>query len=109
MHEYSAIRRIARVEELLIMSIRIRAIFIIVFTNMVIIFFSFANEDIPLYLFGDELRVKQVLNNLLSNAFKYTKEGHVRLSFNSRNIAKDETVLIISVSDTGQGMTKKTD
>jgi signal transduction histidine kinase/CheY-like chemotaxis protein len=37
------------------------------------------DENLPLYLFGDDLRVKQILNNLLSNAFKYTKEGTVTL------------------------------
>ena len=35
--------------------------------------------NVPSQLFGDELRIKQVLNNLLSNAFKYTKEGAVEL------------------------------
>jgi len=35
--------------------------------------------NLPSQLFGDELRIKQILNNLLSNAFKYTKEGSVEL------------------------------
>ena len=35
--------------------------------------------NMPAQLFGDELRIKQVLNNLLSNAFKYTKEGTIEL------------------------------
>jgi PAS domain S-box-containing protein len=37
------------------------------------------NDSLPKSLFGDDLRVKQILNNLLSNAFKYTKEGNVTL------------------------------
>ncbi|MDR2607076.1 MAG: histidine kinase, partial [Treponema sp.] len=37
------------------------------------------DETIPSKLYGDELRLKQILNNLLSNAFKYTEEGEVRL------------------------------
>ncbi|MDR0289617.1 MAG: response regulator [Treponema sp.] len=37
------------------------------------------NEDLPCTLFGDELRIKQILNNLLSNAFKYTRKGTVAL------------------------------
>jgi CheY-like chemotaxis protein len=37
------------------------------------------NEDLPVILFGDDLRIKQILNNLLSNAFKYTREGTVTL------------------------------
>jgi CheY-like chemotaxis protein len=40
------------------------------------------NENFPSSLFGDYLRVKQILNNLLSNAFKYTKEGKVTLGAN---------------------------
>jgi signal transduction histidine kinase len=37
------------------------------------------SESLPCSLFGDDLRVKQILNNLLSNAFKYTKEGTISL------------------------------
>jgi len=66
------------------------------------------DENIPLYLNGDELRIKQILNNLLSNAFKYTNEGEIELSFAAENnIEENETKLIISVRDTGQGMTSE--
>ena len=61
------------------------------------------NEDLPTHLFGDELRVKQILNNLLSNAFKYTKKGSVELSVKCAR--EDDTVwLAVSVRDTGQGI-----
>jgi PAS domain S-box-containing protein len=64
------------------------------------------DENIPSTLFGDDLRIKQILNNLLSNAFKYTDSGRVSLSV-SVNISneKKEADLIFHVSDTGQGMT----
>ena len=66
----------------------------------------YVDEDLPAYLIGDELRVKQILNNLLSNAFKYTAEGTVTLTFSSDMDASDGSVrLVITVSDTGQGMT----
>ena len=65
----------------------------------------YVDENIPAFLIGDELRVKQVLNNILSNAFKYTKEGRVKMSVNFEEINDDEISLIVSVSDTGQGMT----
>jgi signal transduction histidine kinase/CheY-like chemotaxis protein/PAS domain-containing protein len=65
----------------------------------------FVDENIPLYLVGDELRIKQVMFNLLSNAFKYTSVGEVILSFSVDNVSEDKTILIISVNDTGQGMT----
>ena len=67
------------------------------------------DENIPSHLFGDELRIKQILNNLLSNAFKYTNSGEVALSFSVENTVREEdrTDLIIRVRDTGQGMTKE--
>jgi signal transduction histidine kinase/CheY-like chemotaxis protein len=70
-------------------------------------------EDIPLELIGDELRIKQILNNLLSNAFKYTDSGEVTLSFSAEKPADEAAImpaaiiLIIKVSDTGQGMTEE--
>ena len=66
------------------------------------------SEDIPLLLFGDELRIKQILNNLLSNAFKYTQEGQIKMAVSVGTPAskKGSTVsLVFSISDTGQGMT----
>jgi len=65
------------------------------------------NENLPVSLIGDELRIKQVLNNFLSNAFKYTAEGTVTLAVGKVGITGDgkEITLILTVSDTGQGMT----
>ena len=72
-----------------------------------IAFELFVDERIPAFLLGDELRIKQILNNLLSNAFKYTTSGTVKLSFSAEQTeGKDnEATLIIGISDTGQGMT----
>ena len=42
------------------------------------------NESLPCSLFGDDLRIKQILNNLLSNAFKYTQKGTVTLGIDFR-------------------------
>ncbi|MDR1655028.1 MAG: response regulator [Treponema sp.] len=61
------------------------------------------DDTLPARLFGDELRVKQVLNNILSNAFKYTKAGIVTLQIRWEK-AGDETLMIFTVSDTGQGI-----
>ena len=66
------------------------------------------DENTPTVLIGDELRVKQILNNLLSNAFKYTAEGTVNLAVTAET--HDESagaLLIFRVSDTGQGMTEE--
>jgi signal transduction histidine kinase/DNA-binding response OmpR family regulator/ABC-type amino acid transport substrate-binding protein len=64
------------------------------------------SEDLPFELIGDELRVKQILNNLLSNAFKYTDRGEISLAFSSE-IAGEKVTLLITVQDTGHGMTKE--
>jgi len=67
------------------------------------------DENIPSTLIGDELRIKQILNNLLSNAFKYTAKGSVTLSVNAECIGRGGgaviVTLIFQVKDTGQGMT----
>jgi len=68
------------------------------------------DENLPASLIGDELRIKQVLINLLSNAFKYTDEGEVGLSFGMESIPNadpeaGDIMLVIRVNDTGQGMT----
>jgi signal transduction histidine kinase/DNA-binding response OmpR family regulator len=61
------------------------------------------DESLPSRLYGDELRLKQILNNLLSNAIKYTNEGSVKLSV--RHTTKDKDVILrFIVEDTGQGL-----
>jgi len=76
------------------------------FDNKPIVFDLHVDENIPLTLFGDELRIKQILNNLLSNAFKYTDSGKVSLSISIEPSDKPSmTTLLFRVSDTGQGMT----
>ena len=67
------------------------------------------DENTPSVLVGDELRIKQILNNLLSNAFKYTDSGQVTLSVNAECVGRGGgaviVTLIFQVKDTGQGMT----
>jgi len=69
------------------------------------------DENIPAFLVGDDLRIKQILNNLLSNAFKYTDEGVVTLSVSAECIGRGGgavlVTLIFEVSDTGQGMSSE--
>ena len=64
------------------------------------------DENIPHNLYGDELRIKQVLNNILSNAFKYTDKGRIEFSVCAGENSGENTTIIFSVSDTGQGMSK---
>ncbi|MCL2627185.1 MAG: ATP-binding protein [Oscillospiraceae bacterium] len=63
------------------------------------------DENIPAELIGDELRIKQILNNLLSNAFKFTESGKITLSFGFEPAAEDECIVIVmGVRDTGCGL-----
>jgi len=60
-------------------------------------------EDIPYELIGDKARVKQIVNNILSNAIKYTDEGSIDLTVKCIN-QDDNCTLMISVKDTGKGI-----
>jgi signal transduction histidine kinase/HPt (histidine-containing phosphotransfer) domain-containing protein len=64
------------------------------------------DENLPSRLFGDDLRIKQVLNNLLSNAFKYTREGTVEMRVKSEPslTMQDHQVVTVSIKDTGIGI-----
>ena len=65
-----------------------------------------ADDTLPAHLVGDELRLKQILNNLLSNAFKYTDSGNVDLIIKSEEHENPEYInLVLTIKDTGQGMT----
>ena len=60
-------------------------------------------ESMPKELYGDSVKLKQIVNTILSNAFKYTKEGYVDLKVTNIN-KYDIARLIITVEDTGCGM-----
>lgn len=61
------------------------------------------DETIPCELYGDSVRIRQILTNLLSNAEKYTREGSVTLSIKWEP-CEDAAKLIIKVKDTGRGI-----
>ncbi len=62
------------------------------------------SPDIPAELIGDEVRIKQILINVINNAIKYTKEGSVSLTVQCE-IKEDKTCnMIYMVSDTGIGI-----
>lgn len=61
------------------------------------------DPNIPMTLYGDDLRLRQVLVNLLTNGVKYTREGSVTLTI--RGVAEgDMAQLLFSVKDTGIGI-----
>lgn len=65
------------------------------------------DETIPAQLYGDEVRIKQILINLLNNAVKYTSEGSVTLSVQCRKMDDGSVEASYSVSDTGMGIKKE--
>ena len=65
------------------------------------------DEDIPSMLYGDEVRIKQVLTNILTNAVKYTEKGSVTLSVKGNQLDHNTIRLKISVEDTGIGIRKE--
>lgn len=70
--------------------------------------FSVENESmIPNRLYGDEVRIRQIVFNLLTNAYKYTEEGSVTLRIKHKEVSKAEILLVISVEDTGIGISEE--
>jgi len=65
------------------------------------------DEKLPISLVGDELRIKQVLNNLLSNSFKYTENGMVQLIIGHSPSVDGNIDIIVKIIDTGRGMTQE--
>ncbi len=61
-------------------------------------------EDIPDGLYGDEVRLRQVITNLLTNSVKYTSKGQITLEMSGERMGKDEIELRVRVSDTGKGI-----
>ena len=68
--------------------------------------FNFAvSETIPSVLEGDEIRIRQIMLNIINNAIKYTREGHVDVDVSSESKMQGNYIdLIVSVSDTGMGI-----
>ena len=62
------------------------------------------DPDIPNGLFGDEMRIKQIMMNLLSNAIKYTESGSVKMKISHERVSDILMKLKISVEDTGIGI-----
>jgi PAS domain S-box-containing protein len=61
------------------------------------------DDDVPRIVYGDDIRVRQIITNLLNNAIKYTQEG--RIQFHVRSVhGKDEEYIAFIVEDTGIGI-----
>ncbi|MBQ9948588.1 MAG: response regulator [Oscillospiraceae bacterium] len=67
-------------------------------------FITEIDESIPAVLYGDDVRIKQVITNILTNAVKYTPAGNVRFRMKVLSVRGDSVKLEVSVSDTGIGI-----
>ncbi|MFT3959575.1 MAG: ATP-binding protein [Desulfovibrio sp.] len=63
-------------------------------------------DDVPLKLWGDSLRLKQVLLNLMNNAVKFTAEGRITLRID-RELSGDKDSLHFRITDTGMGISRE--
>ena len=66
-------------------------------------FFLEIDENLPSTLIGDDLRIKQVLNNLLSNSVKYTESGYIKFVIKS-TVIEESCELTFIIEDSGQGI-----
>ena len=64
------------------------------------------DEEIPNYIKGDDLRLGQILNNLISNAIKFTKKGSITLTVKLEEKTNEFVSLYFEVADTGIGIPK---
>ena len=62
------------------------------------------DETIPARLLGDSVHIRQIINNLISNAVKYTAEGGITITVKSSRPGYDRIDLVAEVSDTGPGI-----
>ena len=69
--------------------------------------FFHIDKELPRLLVGDEIKVKQVITNLLTNAAKYTESGHVTFEMKCLEKTDTEVTMEISVTDTGIGIRKE--
>jgi len=66
------------------------------------------SDDLPYELIGDKVHVKEIVNNLLTNAIKYTEQGEINLNVKCVNdYNKRLSNLIITCQDTGRGIKKE--
>ncbi len=74
--------------------------------NKPLSFFTYIDSKLPAVLIGDEIRIKQIIINILNNAIKFTPSGHIILSVTGEYF-EGVVQLHFSVSDTGTGIRKE--
>jgi two-component system, sensor histidine kinase len=64
------------------------------------------DDDLPEYFQSDAVRLSQVLNNLVSNAIKFTESGSVKIVVESKKLASESAQIYFEITDTGIGISK---
>lgn len=62
------------------------------------------DPNIPYKMYGDEVRLRQIMVNIINNAIKFTEEGYVKLKIASNNATDEKIELMIIIQDTGIGI-----
>lgn len=62
---------------------------------------------VPVAIFGDPTRLRQIIVNLLSNAYKFTETGHVKLRVSQKGETAERRMLLFEVVDTGMGISNE--
>jgi len=70
-------------------------------------FFTNIDSQIPNSLIGDEIRIRQILLNLLSNAAKFTDKGHISLCITMSKLSEEKIMLNFIVEDSGKGISEE--
>ena len=68
---------------------------------------TYYDKNFPMIVISDSLRVSQILNNLISNAIKFTKKGEILISTKLINKSRTTATLMFSVKDSGMGISKE--
>ncbi|MCL2663347.1 MAG: ATP-binding protein [Oscillospiraceae bacterium] len=78
--------------------------------NKPVVFDLQIDKDIPAKLAGDEMRIKQILNNLISTAYKFTVSGNIMLSVSIEPDSEPDSnyvILVLSIKNTNSGMNQE--
>jgi PAS domain S-box-containing protein len=65
------------------------------------------DSNVPTYVVGDPLKLKQIISNLVSNAIKFTDHGSITILVNVREETNEQVTLTYSIQDTGIGITQE--
>lgn len=84
----------------------ITAIAVIRIGNEPIRFWADIDASVPRRMTGDKTRIQQIIINLIGNAVKFTKKGHIRMAWKAEK-KDDELYLSVKISDTGIGIKKQ--